>query len=363
MTWLSSLKKTIALNNGCVLITVIATKGSTPCSVGDKIVYSNKQLAFGSIGGGNLEFQALTLAQNLLDKDSNSTHLEKYPLGATLGQCCGGYVKVMFESFVNNSTKHNKKNSWLESASDLIEKQQDFVIATIIKDQTNKENSGEKFVYTANQDSSLYSDSDLNGKIRDGAYNLLSENNSPTIVQYQSNSESLVEVCYEKVNNTELQSVAIFGAGHISRALMPILSKLPIRIYWIDDRAEQFEQYQGDTSQINIVCDDFISGLEDLPDETYCLVITYSHQMDFDICEKIISRNSFSYLGMIGSRIKGNKFRDRLLQKGHPKETVDKFICPIGAKQKFLKSPTAIAVTIAMDLLNFLENKKQTMTV
>jgi xanthine dehydrogenase accessory factor len=85
--------------------------------------------------------------------------------------------------------------------------------------------------------------------------------------------------------------------------------------------------------------------------------------MDFDICEKIISRNSFSYLGMIGSRIKGNKFRDRLLQKGYPKETVDQFICPIGAKQKFLKSPTAIAVTIAMDLLNFLENKKQSIAL
>ena len=119
------------------------------------------------------------------------------------------------------------------------------------------------------------------------------------------------------MNNTELQSVAIFGAGHISRALMPILTKLPIRIYWIDDRAEQFEQYQGDTSQINIICDDFISGFADLPEETYCLVITYSHKMDFDICEKIISRNSVTYLGMIGSRIKGNKFRDRLLQKGY----------------------------------------------
>ena len=363
MTWLSSFKKAIALNNGCVLLTVIETKGSTPCSVGDKIVYSNKQLTFGSIGGGNLEFQALTLAQDLLGKDSNSSHLEKYPLGATLGQCCGGYVKVMFESFVNNSAKLRKKNSWLETVSDLIEKQQDFVVATIIDNQTDKHNSGKKFVYTANQDSSPSSDRGLTSKISAGAYNLLSANDSPTIVQYQGTSESLIEVCYEKVNNTELQSVAIFGAGHISRALMPILIKLPIRIYWIDDRAQQFEQYPGDTSQINIICDDFLSGLADLPDETYCLVITYSHQMDFDICEKIISRNSFSYLGMIGSRIKGNKFRDRLLQKGYPKETVDKFICPIGAKQKFLKSPTAIAVTIAMDLLNFLENKKQSMAL
>ena len=362
MTWLSSFKKAIALNNGCVLLTVIETKGSTPCSVGDKIIFSNKQLTFGSIGGGNLEFQALTLAKDLLNKDTNATHLEKYPLGATLGQCCGGYVKVMFESFVNSSPQLKKKNSWLETVSDLIEKQQDFVVATIIDNQTDKRNSGKKFVYTANSDKSP-SSNDLTSKISAGAYNLLSTNNSPTIAQYQNSSESLIEVCYEKVNNTELQSVAIFGAGHISRALMPILTKLPIRIYWIDDRAEQFEQYQGDTSQINIICDDFISGLADLPEETYCLVITYSHKMDFDICEKIISRNSFTYLGMIGSRIKGNKFRDRLLKKGYPKETVDKFICPIGAKQKFLKSPTAIAVTIAMDLLNFLEDKKQSIAL
>ena len=273
MTWLSSFKKAIALNNGCVLLTVIETKGSTPCSVGDKIIFSNKQLTFGSIGGGNLEFQALTLAKDLLNKDTNATHLEKYPLGATLGQCCGGYVKVMFESFVNSSTQLKKKNSWLETVSDLIEKQQDFVVATIIDNQTDKRNSGKKFVYTANSDKSP-SSNDLTSKISAGAYNLLSTNNSPTIAQYQNSSESLIEVCYEKVNNTELQSVAIFGAGHISRALMPILTKLPIRIYWIDDRAEQFEQYQGDTSQINIICDDFISGLADIPEETYCLVIT-----------------------------------------------------------------------------------------
>ena len=359
MTWLNSFKKAITQNNGCVMLTVIETKGSTPCSVGDKIIFSNKQSTFGSIGGGNLEFQALTLAQDLLNKETNVTHLEKYPLGATLGQCCGGYVKVMFERFVNDSAKLENKNSWLVTISDLIERQQDFVVATIIDNQ----NSGKKFFYTDNSDNSPSSDSDLRSKISDGAYNLFSANDSPTIVQYQSTPDSLIEVCYEKVNYTEIQSVAIFGAGHISRALMPILTKLPIRIYWIDDRAEQFEHYQGDTSQINIICDDYLSGLEDLPDETYCLVITYSHQMDFDICDKIISRDSFSYLGMIGSRIKGNKFRDRLLQKGYPKETVDKFICPIGAKQKFLKSPTAIAVTIAMDLLNFLEDKKQSMAL
>ena len=192
MTWLSSFKKAIALNNGCVLLTVIETKGSTPCSVGDKIIYSNEQLTFGSIGGGNLEFQALTLAQDLLDKDSNSTHLEKYPLGATLGQCCGGYVKVMFESFVNSSAQLKKKNSWLETVSDFIEKQQDFVVATIIDNQTDKRTVLEKNLSTLPiQDKSPSSDSDLTSKISAGAYNLLSTNDSPTIAQYQSTIQNL----------------------------------------------------------------------------------------------------------------------------------------------------------------------------
>jgi xanthine dehydrogenase accessory factor len=99
--------------------------------------------------------------------------------------------------------------------------------------------------------------------------------------------------------------------------------------------------------------------MADLPNEIYSLVITYSHKIDFEICEKMIIQNNFSYLGMIGSSIKGRKFRDRFAQKNYPKDVVDKFTCPIGEKQKFLKSPTSIAVTIAMDLINFIEDKQQ----
>ena len=157
---------------------------------------------------------------------------------------------------------------------------------------------------------------------------------------------------------SEVQPVVVFGAGHISRALMPILINLPIKIYWVDDRAEQFDKYQGDTSQIDIICDDFVQSIPDLPDSSYCLVITYSHQIDFEICEKMITQNNFSYLGMIGSEIKGKKFRDRFHQKNFSEEVINKFICPIGDKQKFLKSPAAIAVTIAMDLINFIEHKR-----
>ncbi len=72
--------------------------------------------------------------------------------------------------------------------------------------------------------------------------------------------------------------------------------------------------------------------------------------------EELISKNKFSYLGMIGSAIKGKKFRDRFINKGYQQEVVDKFTCPIGEKQKFLKSPTSIAVTIEHDFNKFFED-------
>jgi len=362
-SWLKPVSNAISLNNAFVLLTVIETKGSTPCSRGDKIVFAGGRSIFGSIGGGNLEFKALGFAKNLLSIKINTIHLEKYPLGATLGQCCGGYVKVMFESFVETDSSSKKFFSWVDTAASLIEKNQDFVITTLINNHSENKHSYQKFVYSNDNNVVFPSESELSKEIHDCVYDFMSSSESPSVIEFKDESGILTEVCLEKVECSEIQAVAVFGAGHISRALMSILTKLPVNIYWIDDRPLQFEQYQGDTSQINIICDDFSSGLIDLPVDSYCLVITYSHQIDFEICEKIISKNKFSYLGMIGSAIKGKKFRDRFLQKGYPEKTVDKFTCPIGEKQKFLKSPTAIAVTIAMDLINFLEQKKQTATL
>ena len=112
-SWLDPVKKEISLNNGFVLLTIIATKGSTPCSNGDKIVFTKNENSFGSIGGGNLEYKALAFAKEMLDQKMNTRQLINYPLGATLGQCCGGYVKVLFESFTDNDKSLSQKNSWI----------------------------------------------------------------------------------------------------------------------------------------------------------------------------------------------------------------------------------------------------------
>ena len=73
---------------------------------------------YGSIGGGNLEFQALKIARDLLDTGAKGG-VRCFPLGAGLGQCCGGLVNLMFELLDENS-------DW--SRADIVEQRIDITL-------------------------------------------------------------------------------------------------------------------------------------------------------------------------------------------------------------------------------------------
>jgi len=58
---------------------------------------------YGTIGGGNLEYQACRIARDQLES-GRSRELLRFPLGAGLGQCCGGLVNLQFEKLVNQQS-------------------------------------------------------------------------------------------------------------------------------------------------------------------------------------------------------------------------------------------------------------------
>jgi xanthine dehydrogenase accessory factor len=357
MDWLEFINTQKIQKCDYVIITVVETKGSTPCNVGQKIIYSGCDNFFGSIGGGNLEFNSLKNAKQILNLKIERTELVRYPLGASLGQCCGGYVKVMFESYLYND-KNNEDEYWLNQLNKAVEKKSDYMVITVIDTDLQKQISSSKLVYYKNEKNELILRGAKKVDIDELFKSLgLAKTNEKFTCPVQLNEGD--SICIENFAYSQQQAVALFGAGHISRALMPILTQLPITIYWIDDRKAQFDYYEGEKSKINIVCDDMPDAVLDLPKNIYCMIITYSHNLDFEICEQIMLRDSFCYLGVIGSEIKGKQFRDRFINKGLPINLVEKLICPIGVKHKYIKSPVSIAVSIATDLINFLESNKK----
>ena len=78
-----------------ILVTVTRTEGSVPREAGAWMVVTAEGLS-GTVGGGHLEFDAIARARKALAGGELLAEV-RYPLGPSLGQCCGGVVWLRFE--------------------------------------------------------------------------------------------------------------------------------------------------------------------------------------------------------------------------------------------------------------------------
>ena len=98
MNWIDATARLSRENAGFVLVTVIETQGSAPRDAEAKMVVEAAQ-THDSIGGGNLEYEAIGMARALLDKGESAVQSRVFSLGKDLTQCCGGKVTLLFECF------------------------------------------------------------------------------------------------------------------------------------------------------------------------------------------------------------------------------------------------------------------------
>ena len=78
-----------------ILVTVARTSGSVPREVGAWMAVTADGFN-GTVGGGHLEFDAIARARAALAGGELEDEV-RYPLGPSLGQCCGGVVWLRFE--------------------------------------------------------------------------------------------------------------------------------------------------------------------------------------------------------------------------------------------------------------------------
>ena len=92
-----------------------------------------------------------------------------------------------------------------------------------------------------------------------------------------------------------------------------------------------------------------------MPPDSYYLVMTHSHALDFEICDRILRREDARYCGLIGSVSKRRRFEKRYRQQGMPQTTIDFLVCPIGVDGISGKKPAEIAVAAAAEILKIRE--------
>ncbi|RYY84225.1 MAG: xanthine dehydrogenase accessory protein XdhC, partial [Comamonadaceae bacterium] len=204
-----------------VLVTVDAAQGSVPREAGAWMAVFADAVV-GTIGGGHLEFDAIAQARARL-AGADGAPLQRYALGPSLGQCCGGVVHLRFERVGH---------------ADLAALEQRLAIGRA--------------------------------------------------------------------------PVALFGGGHVGRALVHVLGTLPLAVSWIDSRDEIFPaQVPG-----NVRCDHsdpVHAAVADLAPGSRVLIMSFSHAEDLDVVaaclKRLRERDDLPFIGLIGSKTKWATFR------------------------------------------------------
>jgi xanthine dehydrogenase accessory factor len=258
-----------------VLVTVASVRGSVPREVGAWMgVFATE--AMGTVGGGRLEFEALSHARKLLSQfaevgkpalgpDVDPGQLRRFALGPTLGQCCGGEVHLRFE---------------LVTAGD----------AAMLRQR---------------------------------------------LAQFR-------------------HPLALFGGGHVGRALVRVLADLPLAVRWIDSRDEVFPP----DTPAHVSCEhsDPVQGaVPSLPAGSRVLIMSFSHAEDLDVVAACLTRQrkqaDLPFIGLIGSQTKWATFRHRLQERGFGAQELAQVSCPIGVPGIVGKQPEVIAVAVAAQIL------------
>ena len=356
-----------------IKVTVAETLGSAPRGAGATMIVRTDGQA-GSIGGGALEKRAIEVAREMLAEGTE--HLElRLPLGPTLQQCCGGAVFLHFEVFAEGGT------DWLVSAAgqELNNTRavlagriggEEPVPAPFLRKQESTEGdsrlrgtgreSGRKMLFTDTGATGSLGDKSLDELAAVKATTLLSSERTGgtallhPLAETQSILPDASDALFFEVISPSDFHILLFGAGHVGRAVVDTLADATdCRITWVDSRAGQFPGNLPHNVEPRLT-DDPVRDAAGLSKDAYCLVMTHSHELDQDLCEALLLRNDFAFLGLIGSATKRRRFVLRLNEKGIGDEQLERLTCPIGIPGIEAKEPGVIAISVAAQLLKIL---------
>lgn len=236
-----------------VVVTLVEALGSVPQDTGAKMLVTAAGRQAGTVGGGRVEAQALTVAAEMLragDPFQSRPRFVNWSLKGDVGMTCGGSVKLYFEP-------HSTGAEW---------------------------------------------------------------------------------------------TIAVFGAGHVAQALIPVLTPLPCRLYCFDSRPEWLKQLPSAPNLTASHRPELAGAIDEMAAEAFVLCMTQGHQTDRPILHRALTTRSFPFVGVIGSAAKAAVLRRELAASGVPAKALENIHCPVGLEFGS-NHPHEIALSIAAQLL------------
>ena len=325
--WIAQLRSALADERRAVLVTLAGARGSTPREAGARMIVTARSV-LGTIGGGHLEFEATGIARRALTQNGSGAWLVRFPLAARLGQCCGGVATLLFQHFDDGAAE------WIaEIERHAHDGTPRALVSRIAAD------AGRPQTATA----TAVDEAPLAPEARVAVTKLLADPAQTPVLTADGGW------FVERIAPCDFR-VLVFGNGHVGRALVQVLGTLPCSVTWIDEREDDFPA-SVPTNVALVATDAPEDEVRHAAPGSMFLVMTHSHALDLELAAAILARGDFSYFGLIGSVSKRTQFERRLSARGVSAARIARMTCPVGLAGIPGKTPGAIAVAIAAELL------------
>ncbi len=319
--------KRLSAKENLVLVTITAASGATPRGAGARMLVGAAGRICGTIGGGAVEYRSEQAALQVLE--SGISRDQDFSLNRedvqNLGMICGGEVHVYFHYIPAGD----------EAAVSLAQEAERIFESGAALWLLMHAASGKLSLYT--KEGGVWGE-----PVPDGLIDRLSRR--PTLVEMEGASYLV-----EQINSPG--RVYIFGCGHVSRELEPVLSHLGFRCVMMDDRPEFARRELFPTAEdVRVVDFEHISEYAAIGEEDYVCIMTRGHAYDTVIQAQVL-RCKPCYVGVIGSRKKAAGVRMALKRDfGMSDEELDLITTPIGLEID-AETPAEIAVSIAGQMI------------
>jgi xanthine dehydrogenase accessory factor len=147
-----------------------------------------------------------------------------------------------------------------------------------------------------------------------------------------------------------LETLYIFGAGHISQNTTAIAKMLGFHVVVIDYRPD-YNNRENFPNADALVVEDFEKAFTHLQVDSsgYIVICTHGHAFDAECLQFAVGTNA-KYIGMIGSKKKVKDTKERLIQNGVAPDKLDQVYAPIGLEIE-AETPEEIAISIISQII------------
>ena len=306
---MEKVKEQVLMGNACYLVALIESEGSTPRSSGAFMLVNKNGFVAGTVGGGGMEYAAVLEAQNKLVEGETKSFLKRYDLTTAAGIACGGYCSLQF--------------CYLPAI------QETDMLAEYILFRLKGKYPWWLLIPLGEGDI----------RVEEGLF----------IKKHKGFYEQDGKEYYAEQYNYDGR-VFIFGAGHVARELVPLLSHLGFKCVVIDDR-EEFAKPEVFPTAHKVLLADYtkLNEVYKLHCMDYAVVMTRGHVHDAN-CERFLLTTPVPYIGVMGSKNKAKLARETLLSEGYSEKQLARIKTPIGLDIGS-ETPAEIAVSIAAQLI------------